>query len=838
MLAVEQEYLAALGEIEHRKSSKAQFWSSSRGQLVDTETIDSSYWADNLVGPVKLSETLQSLCFPTQKGQTETSIDALVEIGPHTSFESPIKQILQANGKRGSKVNYLYTLKRGKAGISTMLQLASNLFAMGYNVNLAAVNFPSGNPKKRVLNDLPPYPWKHDKRYWGEGRIGRIHRNPLFARHDILGTMSPSSSNTEHQWRVVLRIQEIPWLLDHKIEENAIYPFSGFMAMTIQAAYQRAVTRGMKITDSTRYNLREIFVARSLVFHDESSAEVICTIRPHKEGTQSSSDLWDEFTIASWGEEEGWQEHCRGLISVVQGEKELNAIDGVRHAQAESSALKQRIKDIDAACVNQRDCSTAYDSWAKGGLVFGPTYRNIHEARTGDWSSVVSLKIPDTAKCMPKSHESELIIHPATLDTIMQSTIYSLTLTDTNYSLDFLPVYMKSLSISHGINRKAGDALKVYCTSRVMKGPQGVGSVLDPTSNLVVLDPTSKNLTPLLEAVDYTGSAISRRADQKTEVEARNLCFKYRWDVHVDSLLPSQYEKVFPIVGAGQNAVQANSMFEQAAFYYAERVLEEILEDEAQLFPDHFQKLYGYLQHHFTAYQDNVTLAGQRWVDFEPSEKEDLLSKVAACGEMGEIINKFGEYLASVMRQEVEPLAVLLEENLLERFYTQEVGLLRTYSRVATYIDKVAHTNPNLRILELGAGFGGATIPILEILGGKGNKPPRFLQYDCTDMAAGFFEKAEEKLKDWGELVSFKEFDINMDAESQGYAPQSYDVIIAGDVMHMSPHLGKALRNVKSLLKEGGKLVMTEPTSTRLTAYTTFATLQGELHKTGNCLLN
>lgn len=822
MLAVEKEYLTALGDIDHRKSDKAQFWSSSRGCQVDTETIDSSYWVGNLVGPVKLSETLEKLCFPAQNAQNAISVDALVEIGPHTSFESPIKQIFQANGKRGSKINYLYTLKRGKDGTSTMLHLASNLFAMGYSVNLAAVNFANENLQKHVLNDLPSYPWKHDKRYWIDGRIGRIHRNKQFPRHDILGSIAASSNNIEHQWRVVLRIQEIPWLLDHKIEESVVYPFSGFMAMTIQAAYQRAVIRGIKITDSTKYNLREIFVGRSLVFHDNSQAEVVCTIRPHKEGTQSSSDLWDEFTISSWGEEEGWQEHCRGLVSVVQGDKEPNSIDGVRHIQAESSAHKQRIERLETICVNQRDCSTAYDSWSKGGLVFGPTYRNIYEARTGNWNSVVNMTIPDTAKYMPKSHESELIIHPATLDTIMQSTIYSLTLSDTSYSLDYLPVYMRALSVTHGINRKAGEALRVYCTSRE--------SVSAPKSGLIVVDPTSKDLVPLLEATEYTGQAISRGADQKPEIEARNLCFKYRWDTHLETLLPNQYRKVFPVTPAGQKAVEENGMFEQAAFYYAQRLLEEISDDEVEFLPNHFQKLYTYLQCQLDTYKKNVTHTGQKWVDLDSSEQENILGKVATCGEMGEIITKFGEYLASVMRQEVEPLAVLLEEDLLERYYTKEAGLLRSYSRIAKYIDKMAHTNPNLRILELGAGFGGATIPILETLGGKGNIPPRFSQYDYTDMQAAFFEKAEEKLKDWGELVSLKELDINVEPKSQGYTLQSYDLIIAGDVMHMSTQLDRALQNVRSLLKPGGKLVMAEPTSTSLIDYTTFATLQGKVN--------
>ena len=68
------------------------------------------------------------------------------------------------------------------------------------------------------------------------------------------------------------------------------------------------------------------------------------------------------------------------------------------------------------------------------------------------------------------------------------------------------------------------------------------------------------------------------------------------------------------------------------------------------------------------------------------------------------------------------------------------------YLQATAYVDLLANKNPHLRILEIGAGTGGVTIPILQILGsvrgdnGEQNTP-RFVRYDITDVTTGFFEK-------------------------------------------------------------------------------------------------
>ena len=712
MRAVEKEYLAALGHVIHQASTNAEFWSSSRGHRVNTETLDSTYWVDNMVNPVMLSQTLQRLCFPTKGVQAGGVIDALVEIGPHTSFESPVKQILKANIASGNKIKYMHTLRRGKDATQTMLSLVANLWEMGYEVSLAAVNFPEGLCHAKTLVDLPIYPWMHNKRHWNESRMSHAHRMKPFPRHDLIGSLVLDSNSMDHQWRNVFRLEEIPWLLDHKIESNPVFPFSGFMAMVINASCQRAICRDILITDSTRYNLREMSVLRPLVFQDSSSVEVHITLRPTHEGTQSHSSVWDDFSISSWTEEQGWIEHCRGLVS-VKNSKEQNAIDGKRTDEDERCALRKWTTEMKKECTASQDCKHIYDIWAKGGLVFGPAYRNIYEAYTYPGKAVVSLRVPETASRMPYSWESESVIHPATLDTITQAVMYALPAEDHSFVNGYLPVFMKSLSVSHGITHIPGDSLQVYATARFS------GNKKLYMGTMAVLDPSKDSGLPVLEVVDYTGSATSNEVESHLEVGYnRNLCFKLQWEPYLDLLLPPQFDQLLPVAESKS------------------------------------QELHG-----------------------------------------------------SSLAEEVVKL---------------------DYAQAAFYADKLAHQNPNMKVLQIGGKVADGTMLILETLGGMEGFQPRFSRYDFTEMSLSLLEKAQSKLERWGGLALTKKLDIKQDPADQGFTAGLYDLVVCVNTGLNSSCIDQSMRHIQKLLRAGGKLILSEFTSQKPSNAVISSTPSGE----------
>lgn len=61
---------------------------------------------------------------------------------------------------------------------------------------------------------------------------------------------------------------------------------------------------------------------------------------------------------------------------------------------------------------------------------------------------------------------------------------------------------------------------------------------------------------------------------------------------------------------------------------------------------------------------------------------------------------------------------------------------------MAFYVGQLAYKNPNMKILEIGGGTGGVSLPVLEALGGNHGTAPRFESYTFTDIRVGYFEKA------------------------------------------------------------------------------------------------
>ncbi|KAJ5188310.1 Acyl transferase/acyl hydrolase/lysophospholipase [Penicillium cf. griseofulvum] len=120
---------------------------------------------------------------------------------------------------------------------------------------------------------------------------------------------------------------------------------------------------------------------------------------------------------------------------------------------------------------------------------------------------------------------------------------------------------------------------------------------------------------------------------------------------------------------------------------------------------------------------------------------------------------------------------------------------------------QVTHRYPHARILQIGAGAGTATKPILDSIGGK------YSSYTYTDASEDYFARAEEFFYAHSDKMAFSALDIEKPATEQGFEPRSYDIIIASNALSAADPLEATLKNVRELLKPGGYLLLSEPTS-------------------------
>lgn len=115
------------------------------------------------------------------------------------------------------------------------------------------------------------------------------------------------------------------------------------------------------------------------------------------------------------------------------------------------------------------------------------------------------------------------------------------------------------------------------------------------------------------------------------------------------------------------------------------------------------------------------------------------------------------------------------------------------------------------RVLELGAG-AGSFAQLVAQRGGAEGWLPRIAEYRFTDVAPAFLRRAQRDLKGNapGLPLTFQALDLNRPLGDQGIEPGSLDAIVGINVLHVAQDLEASLRNLRTCLKPGGRLVIGE----------------------------
>lgn len=168
--------------------------------------------------------------------------------------------------------------------------------------------------------------------------------------------------------------------------------------------------------------------------------------------------------------------------------------------------------------------------------------------------------------------------------------------------------------------------------------------------------------------------------------------------------------------------------------------------------------------------------------------------------------------LKAVLMGRIDPLNIAFgADGLAARYYTEYFKPLSDH-RLYTLLELILHENSDLRIIEVGAGTGGWTAYIMSFLQEFEQKTGcrAFREYVYTDISAVFFKEAREKFSSLRDRMSFKVLDVGRGAREQGFEPGAFDLVLAGAVIHATPDLQAAVRNVRQLLRTGGHIVSLE----------------------------
>lgn len=107
-----------------------------------------------------------------------------------------------------------------------------------------------------------------------------------------------------------------------------------------------------------------------------------------------------------------------------------------------------------------------------------------------------------------------------------------------------------------------------------------------------------------------------------------------------------------------------------------------------------------------------------------------------------------------------------------------------------------------VRILEVGAGKGRLTGPLLGALRGQD------AAYHATDISKAFVDAAAAEHR--GDGRTFSTLDISRDPASQGFEEGGFDLVVGFNVVHAAPSVEAALGHLRSLCAPGGLVLLLE----------------------------
>lgn len=535
-------------------------WFSSvvPGQKMTKNMLTDGYWMENMINPVMFSDAV------TTAASESGPFDLVLEIGPHPALKTPcLANIEEASGVADTPYSGL--LSRGKNDVESFSA------ALGYvwvHLGSSSVDFDayerlaSGNVEpKRLVTELPTYPWDRQRAYGTESRISGAFRARKEAPNPILGAISlESSTQQEIQWRNILRPKEVGWLNGHKLQGQTVFPASGYVVMAVEAVKTLVDKQTIKLIE-----VRDLVINRAMTFNDDNSGvETLLTLKVILPGHGRSESIIADFTCYSCLQaESSMSKNASGQVLLYLGDAAPNSLPSIP---------TRSINMVDL------DVERFYHSLTKLGYDYSNPFRGI---------SSIQRKV-DSAKGtlihrQNNEWEDELMIHPGMLDTALQTIFAAYCSPGDNrlWSLH-VPTSIQRITIN-----------PYFCNS----GP--VKEATFPYQSAVTSEPTA-NLRADVEVFSEGGKQVFMQIENVCLVpfsragpENDSCVFsKFVWDVATaDGELaaqnehPSDYEKVMAYD------------LERVSFFYLRLLAETITPQEKKQTLLHYKSLLDWASH-------------------------------------------------------------------------------------------------------------------------------------------------------------------------------------------------------------------------------------------------
>ncbi|MDE0698907.1 MAG: SDR family NAD(P)-dependent oxidoreductase [Boseongicola sp.] len=805
--------------------------SNLTGRLVGKDqSLDAAYWRRQTREPVAFRACVETLA--------EIGVDAIVEIGPHAVL-GPMAALNWPSTVRGESDAplTLASLRRPSesspepSGGDAFRAAVASAYRAGLPVELEGLF--AGEERRRI--PLPGYPFQRE-RHWVDPPTGRLRRQ---AGHPLLGVRRESPRG-EVTFETAIHSADPVWVKDHLVFGQVVVPGAMFATMAATVLWGERV--GPVVLDDCQ--LHSPMIVRRPEAQDEEEEDGR-KLQIVFEGSSGPSPR--RFEVFSRGSADGWTLHLDGRMSL--GEHRPESAQRV-----DLERLKADLAPGDVASLYRNKVSTR--------VVLGPAFRPIQAIWAGAGEAVSEVRLPDFLD------GSGLDLHPILLDGCFQTVLAA---------RDQARVAGKATYMPFGWDRLwllGPPPDRIHCHVRMREThPRGESqrATDDPPevvkADLLIYGPTGE---PVGGVDGFTMKRATRAAMLSASAAIKDSMYEIAWrerpltggDRTARFLQDS--EQLRTEVGSFPDWLEAEgvepqervdllgdldllggayviSAFDRMGWW---RRAGEVVDPEAlcrrlNVAAQHrrlFARLLGILAESGVLKREPdgglVVVVGseERPPDEaagEPKRLSDRLLDLHPHGqyEIG-LLERCGNSLAEVLQGKIDPLSLLFGGDGPDATdYYRSAPAARAANRMlAQAVRAVAADLPEgqqLRVLEIGAGTGSATEPILEEL------PSGRFEYVFTDISAAFFADAESRFSAKDVRIAFHALDIEADPVSQGFDSHGYDLVIAANVIHATRDLGETLANCQALLAPSGRLVALELVRGRHLQDLTFGMLDG-----------
>lgn len=497
-------------------------------------------------------------------------------------------------------------------------------------------------------------------------------------------------------------------------------------------------------------------------------------LRPKKSNNNTSE--WNDFSIYMCSSEE-WTQVCQGSVMTKYWEADIQEHN--RSSRRLWSISECGIKN----CKRTVEPKELYENLEAFGYGFGPTFQRLQKISfNNDFEATATINPHERVSKSSNDPVQAHVIHPTVLDAVFHLTLVALSKGGWEPVPTILPTHLESMWISNRLlARNKDQQLKVY-TKPTFQGYRDFDSLV------YAFDSIDKEYQISLEG--YRGTAVSILGPASLKNSRwKQLCYQIDWKPDWEMLIDTQVSSycdatVSPSEIPSPELVDESEMI---CLYFVSEVLSRFRLEGFESSSAHFTRYLEWGQRKMDqcdAESLPSTRTDGKSLLTDEVYSERRLTQLEESSPEGKLYVTVGRNLTQILRGEVDTLSLLFNEPLAQEFYSSAT-VTSFYKKIAAYVDLLAHKNPNLKILEIGAGTGGTTRSILQKLAEHGhneNGVPRCGRYDYTDISPAFFNNAKKTFSKYADRMTYQTLNIEQDPIAQGFEAEGYDVVLAANV--------------------------------------------------------